>query len=379
MRKKINWDDHKPKKITEDSKSRSKMIILTVVIIGIISSIFIIEGVRSGRMNLSDNSTIDLKAASDRTAFKDQYFKEKAKELVRPDGYINVDNITIAENIGKKVILVDFWTYSCINCQRTTPYLNDWHDKYSDKGLLIIGVHTPEFNFEKDYSNVQAAVTKYGIKYPVVLDNEYFTWTAYANRYWPRKYLIDIDGYIVYDHIGEGGYEETEKKIIAALEEREKVLRMDEGIDNNPMPPTVNTTDFGQIATPELYLGYGFSRGQMGNTEGWHADENFTYTMPASKKNNAFYLGGTWMNNMDNMQSVSDAKISLAYTAKNVNIVAGADSPSAIKVLVDGEEYADVTVNAFDLYVVVPGEDYGHHTVDLEVEPGVKIYTFTFG
>ena len=142
-------------------------------------------------------------------------------ELANPDGYLNTDHdITIGEYIGKKVILVDFWTYSCINCQRTLPYLTSWDEKYRDEGLLIIGVHTPEFGFEKEYDNVKRAIEKFNIKYPVVQDNEYQTWRAYKNRYWPRKYLIDIDGYIVYDHIGEGAYDETEEKIREVLKER---------------------------------------------------------------------------------------------------------------------------------------------------------------
>ena len=149
---------------------------------------------------------------------------KKAIELVSPDGYINVDNITIKELIGKKVILVDFWTYSCVNCQRTLPFLTRWYDKYEGEGLEIIGVHTPEFKFEQDYNNVLRATQKWNVKYPVVQDNSYKTWQAYENRYWPRKYIIDIDGFIVYDHIGEGAYEETEKKIQELLKERAKVL-----------------------------------------------------------------------------------------------------------------------------------------------------------
>src|SRR3989338_2998501 len=134
-----------------------------------------------------------------------------AKEITTPDGFINTDDKPIILNdlIGKKVILMDFWTYSCINCQRTTPYLNSWYEKYKDAGLEIIGMHTPEFDFEKKYENVEKAVKQFGIKYPVVLDNDRATWQAYKNYYWPHKYLIDIDGFIIYDHIGEGGYAET--------------------------------------------------------------------------------------------------------------------------------------------------------------------------
>src|SRR3989338_7880044 len=112
----------------------------------------------------------------------------RARELVSPEGFINVDKISISELVGKKVILVDFLTYSCINCQRTQPYLNAWYEKYRDYGIEIVGIHTPEFQFEKSYDNVQEAVHREGIAYPVVLDNGYGTWSAYGNRFWPRKY-----------------------------------------------------------------------------------------------------------------------------------------------------------------------------------------------
>lgn len=149
-----------------------------------------------------------------------------APEIVDPNGFINTDGqpITLAQFKGKKVVLIDFWTYSCINCQRTIPYLNDWYKKYSDQGLEIIGISTPEFSFEKVQSNVQQAVTSLGIKYPVVLDNNMGTWNAYGNEYWPREYLVDIDGYIVHDHAGEGDYADTEQAIQQALAERDSRL-----------------------------------------------------------------------------------------------------------------------------------------------------------
>ena len=126
---------------------------------------------------------------------------QQAPELRGIAGYINTDDsISIANQKGK-VVLVDFWTYTCINCIRTLPYIKEWHDKYKDKGLVIIGVHTPEFEFEKDYNNVKQAAEKYRLQYPIVQDNSYSTWRAYNNRFWPRKYLIDIDGFVRYDHI----------------------------------------------------------------------------------------------------------------------------------------------------------------------------------
>lgn len=147
-------------------------------------------------------------------------------EIVNPSGFINTNDqpVKITDYVGKQVILVNVMTYSCINCQRTFPHVNSWYEKYKDDGLVVIGIHTPEFAYEKDKDNVETAFAKFGIKYPTVLDNDYATWRALGNKYWPRKYLIDIHGNIVYDHIGEGAYKETEEKIQELLKERAAVL-----------------------------------------------------------------------------------------------------------------------------------------------------------
>ncbi len=147
-------------------------------------------------------------------------------EIVNPSGFVNSSDapITVGEYIGKKVILLNVMTYSCSNCQATFPYTNTWYETYKDQGLIVIGIHTPEFAFEKDKQNVVDAMKKFGITYPVVMDNDYSTWNALGNRFWPHKYLIDIKGNTVYDHIGEGAYEETEAKIQALLAERREVL-----------------------------------------------------------------------------------------------------------------------------------------------------------
>ena len=200
-------------------KSSQRNLLLVFVILLILGGIYTLES-----RKVDQGGEFDVVQVTSPSEGMDREKKEKmfdvAKEITTPNGYINIDDINIADAIGKKVILIDFWTYSCINCQRTTPFLNAWWDKYEDDGLLMIGIHTPEFEFEKDYNNVADAVKEFGIEFPVVLDNDFSTWRAYQNRYWPRKYLIDIDGFIVYDHIGEGGYDETEKKIQELLEER---------------------------------------------------------------------------------------------------------------------------------------------------------------
>ena len=141
-----------------------------------------------------------------------------APELRGTGAWINSEPFTLESRRGE-VVLIDFWTFSCINCKRTLPYLKSWHEKYAESGLVILGVHSPEFNFEKNIENVQEAVGEFGLLYPIVQDNEFSTWRAFSNRYWPTKYLIDKDGYIRYVHIGEGRYEETEQWIRDLLEE----------------------------------------------------------------------------------------------------------------------------------------------------------------
>lgn len=302
----------------------------------------------------------------------------RAIELVSPDGYINADSITLAEHIGRDVILVDFWTYSCINCQRTFPYLVSWHEKYRDGGLVIIGVHTPEFDFEKEYENVVRATEKFGITYPVVQDNGYQTWRAYRNRYWPRKYLIDIDGFIVYDHIGEGAYAETELKIQELLEERKAAMGLAGEVPSGIIVPE-ETEEVTGILTPEVYFGYGFSRDQMGNREGWHPGEKVLYSLPEKRERDLFYLEGEWLNANDYLELTGDeGRILLDYRASSVNLVASAPEVADIGVRVDGAGAGAVTVRDPQLYRLADAA-YGKHSLELRLGKGVRVYTFTFG
>lgn len=322
-----------------------KFAILFLVVLAIIGLIVYLEGSKAGRGNLKNvvnsNST-----------------KNTYKEIINPSGYINTDGITIGEQVGKRVIMVDFWTYSCINCQRTLPYLNSWHEKYSDKGLIIIGIHTPEFEFEKDINNVRAAVKKYGVRYPVVLDNDYSTWDAYGNRYWPRKYLIDLTGNIVYDHIGEGAYKETERKIQELLNVKDtinqKSLTNFESQNNN---------------SPETYLG---SKRSI-------ASKNWS-------------LVGDWEIQPEYATNKSiGAKIIYKYMAKEVYLVASGKNQIQVRVKVDGKLVGDekgedvgesgiLTVNEDRLYKIIQSKVYGEHTLELEIlSPGLKTFAFTFG
>lgn len=357
--------------------------IIISVVVGSLSFAFsIIETSQSPQQIPNDNLQ---KQTVDKSGFK------KAPKLVGIDDYINTTPEELEKAIQGKVVLYDIWTYSCINCIRTLPYITAWNEKYADDGLLIIGIHSPEFEFEKNVKNVQMAVEKYGITYPVVLDNEWQTWKAFENRYWPRKYIADHEGYIRYDHIGEGAYQETEKVIQQLLEERADNL----GLNIDSSEPLVDLEEFQHTTfrTPELYFGYKFAEGrnQLGNSEGFKPENDVAYTSPDNIQQHYFYLDGTWKNLEGSMKLVSDSgRIKLSYFAKEVNIVTA--NKGDLTILLDGnkilQNYAGKDVNRGGklytsepkLYNIVNSDNAEGHTLEIIVNSsGFEIYTFTFG
>lgn len=362
-----------------------KKILLIIVLAGVGGGIWYFEAQKPEQAGESGAEIRIQKMGKEEKAR--QY--DPAVELVGTQRYINSEPFKLADHIGKKVILIDFWTYSCINCQRTTPYLNAWWDKYKDKGLLIVGVHTPEFEFEKDYNNVLAATQKFGIKYPVVQDNNYTTWRAYGNRYWPRKYLIDIDGFIVYDHIGEGAYEDTEMKIQDLLNERMIVLGEEGKIAEIITEEQANGARAG---SPETYFGSTRNRNFGSGTPG--KSGIFTFSQPAGTDSNVLYLVGRWEITPEYSESrSSDAKVVFKYNAKEVYFVGSADAGVKIRVLQDGKplgEFAgeDISKDASSvgfikesgLYKLINNTEPGEHILEIIIEsPGLKAFTFTFG
>ena len=349
-------------------------------------------------------ASIESKNGSTISQIDKSQFK-KAPDFAKITGYINTEEgrpINLKDLKGK-VVLVDFWTYSCINCIRTLPYLVDWNEKYADKGLVIVGVHSPEFEFEKNVDNVKAAVQKYGIKYPVIQDNDKGTWDAYQNRYWPRKYLVDNEGYIRYDHIGEGGYAETEKVIRSLLAERAaqtgiSAINLDTNTNTTTTPKNVQDVDFTKVKTPELFFGYEFARAPLGNSEGFRPNQTVTYSIPqrSDLKPNTIYLIGDWKNNADNMELQSDTgRIALAYSAKSVNIVAGGKGEGGEELSIsengvaltnksgrgiDLSEQGKLVVDGQRLYNIVMHEGYDWRSLIIDVKgKGFQIYTLTFG
>lgn len=306
-------------------------------------------------------------------------------EIVDPAGFVNAETVTVGEYVGKKVILIDIMTYSCINCQRTFPYINAWYEKYQDDGLVVIGIHTPEFAFEKDINNVREAMKRFGIKYPVVLDNDYGTWRAYENQFWPRKYLIDIHGNIVYDHIGEGAYAETEEKIRELLTERAEFLNEEIALGD---PVNVQAKKQTKVQSPETY--FGASRNDyLGNGTRGRVG-TYDYILPQSLQPNTLYLGGRWKITPEYTESVERSSVQYRYSAGAVYIVADSETPAVIEVWQDGKLLTEgagadvvngqVTVTESRLYDLVENKVSGEHVLELKIKtPGVQLFAFTFG
>jgi thiol-disulfide isomerase/thioredoxin len=358
-----------------------------------------------------ENHTVTMKINATQFQYIDKSQLKKAPEFVGISGSINTPNnnpLTLSSLKGK-VVLVYIWTYTCINSIRPMPYIDDWNQKYSNNGLVIVGLHSPEFMFEKNYTNVKAAVQRFGISYPVILDSDHGTWDAYGNQYWPRFYLIDTQGNIRYDHIGEGSYDQIEKAIQSLLAERAALMGAKE-ISFKTIPTTVIKpgslyyVDLRQSTTPEIYIGYDTARAPIGNSEGFKPGQTISYSIPSNTnfKPHIVYLQGKWKNNPDNTQLQSDTgRIVLTYYAKSVNIIAGgkgggsvfndegvekasaAMSTSKISNKSLGEDLSpdgNFRIDGQRLYNLAIHDNYAAHSIVIDVKgKGFQFYTITFG
>ncbi len=322
------------------------------------------------------SSSVNLSGGYLSIAEKEKKYK-RFTELVSPNGYINTDGKKITlEGLKGEVILLDIWTYTCINCQRTIPYINQWYDKYKDQGFEVVGVHTPEFAFEKVQANVEKEVLGFKIKYPVVLDNDYQTWKALQNQYWPRKYIIDIDGYVIYDHIGEGAYEETEKVIQYALKERAE--RMGIALDIS-LDELVNIkTEKGNVGSPEIYFGFARNEYLANGKVGVPGVQELK--LPKNILPNRLYFYGSWNMTSEYAENINLGSVVFKYDAKNIYITAGSDLPLEVEIYLDGQFLKKLMIKDAGLYTLIEGTEYGQHTIEIKAsKPGLKVFTFTFG
>jgi len=337
-----------------------------------------------------------------------------APELADISGWINSAPFTLEAQRGK-VVLVDFWTYTCINCIRTLPYLKSWHDKYADKGLVIVGVHTPEFKFEELRENVVKAVADYGIKYAVAQDNEYGTWEAFNNRYWPAKYLVDKNGFIRFTHFGEGAYDETEQRIRELLAEAGADLAMvAPGTSPGPeIDPSATQAAPGLTTTRELYAGFErnystlISRSQppyvLHKEYFQKQNSDVLYKDPGDHQNHFIYLEGLWRNDTESLIHARETKdyedyVAIKFFGTSVNAVmspqAGGqfhvrlklnDKPIAAEqagadIMYDADGNSYISVGEARVYNLVNLAEFGGHELRLSSNsPEFALFAFTFG
>jgi cytochrome c biogenesis protein CcdA/thiol-disulfide isomerase/thioredoxin len=283
---------------------------------------------------------------------------------IHADGaWINSPPLNLAKLHGK-VVLIDFWTYSCINCLRTLPHLKAWYATYHKDGLVIIGVHTPEFAFEHVTSNVEAAVKRLGIKYPVVQDNDYKTWDNYANQYWPAEYLIDKNGHVRHTDFGEGQYPETEKLI--------RTLLGAKGPNAKQFPDLTPT----ESMTPETYLGLDRIANYVGSALKANTEATYTYPVTPLAENLLAY-GGRWDVGAQHIVAGPGASLRLHFHAKDVYIVLG--GKGTVQISINGKPTGKLDVNSYRLYNVYSSNTTDDALLQLSFTPGVQAYSFTFG
>jgi len=280
--------------------------------------------------------------------------------------WLNSQPLTLASLRGK-VVLIDFWTYSCVNCIRTLPYVKRWYETYRDAGFVVVGVHTPEFAFEHVPGNVEKAVRSFGLDYPVALDNHYGTWSAWGNRYWPAEYYIDRQGHVRYAHFGEGDYAKTEAVIRTLLAEK--------GLPA-PVSSSIHDATPTEALTPETYLGSDRASSLIGSPVVMGREA--TYTIPRIVPQGAVAYGGRWLVDGERIVAGEGARLRLAYHARKVFLVLG--GAGNVRVSVDGETTKTVVVTGDRLYALAeqPGPA-ADHTLDLSFSAGTEAYAFTFG
>ena len=305
-----------------------------------------------------------------------------APEFAGTQEWINSEPFTMESHLGK-VVLIDFWTYSCINCIRTLPFLKTWNERYSDEGLVIVGVHTPEFEFEKVYDNVVDATVDMGVAWPVVQDNDFTVWRSYANRFWPAKYLIDKDGVIRYRHFGEGRYAETEgeiRKLLAEVGAESEALTMPLPEDQQQRDATFLQRNTGRV-TPELFAGWRFTalqkRGGIGQDETYREAYQVSYRKgdqssvvaefeaPSDVRVDHIYFQGPWAVGPERVTHARETEIAeedfilLAYSSRSVNAVLTSESGEPYRVVVKvNSEYLTEENKGEDIQIGEDGESY---------------------
>ena len=288
-------------------------------------------------------------------------------EFAGVDHWFNSPPLSMSSLRGK-VVLIDFWAYSCINCIRAMPHVEHLYETYKDQGLVVIGVHSPEFDFERDPANVQAAIARIGVTYPVAMDSRLATWNAWRNQFWPAEYLVDQEGRLIGHHYGEGGYDKMENaiRLLLGLE----LLKPDSG---------VGVFKPGPGDTPELHLG---SSGQQGfGSPESGGDGMRRFSIPATLALHKFALGGQWEITRQYVRAVGgELELQLRFKAAKLYMVASAEHAVPLEVSVDGKPQPTVTVQDSRLYTLFDSSDDSEHVLRLRIpQADLRVYSFTFG
>ncbi|MGO4702533.1 thioredoxin family protein [Dyella sp. 2RAB6] len=291
----------------------------------------------------------------------------QAPEFTGIDHWFNSPPLSMSSLRGK-VVLIDFWAYSCINCIRAMPHVEHLYETYKDQGLVVIGVHSPEFDFEHDPANVQAAIGRAGVTYPVAMDSGLSTWNAWHNQFWPAEYLVDRDGRLIGHHYGEGGYDKMENAIQLLL-----------GLDMQAADNNAKLFKPGPDDTPELHLGSSGQQGYGGMESGSAGTRHFS--LPASLAMHKFALGGSWEITRQYARSAgTEVELQLRFKAAKLYMVASADQPLPLEVTVDGNPQPPVAVQGSRLYTLFDSHDDREHLLRLRIpQAGLRVYSFTFG
>ncbi len=288
-----------------------------------------------------------------------------APEFAGIADWLNGPPLTMAGLRGR-VVLVDFWDYACINCIRSLPFLTRWHNAYRGRGLVVVGVHTPEFGFERDPDRVRAAAARFGVAYPVALDNEARTWRAFGAKYWPTQYVVDRNGGLALRHVGEGAYDQTENAIRALL-------------DAGPPVGPEDGADLSGVHTPEMYLG--LRRLEFLASPEPPRQGPAHYSLSAALPRDRFALGGVWDLDGERARLIQDGGIVQArFRAGRVYVTARSDVPAVVAVAIDGRPLAAVRVHESRLYPLFERGAPGDHVLTLTGLPaGFEAYTISFG
>jgi hypothetical protein len=304
-------------------------------------------------------------------AFNRATARSATSELVGIDGWLNTDGPLSIAGLRGKVVLVEFCTYTCINWRRTLPYVNRWHSEYGPQGLQIIGVHTPEFGFERDRPNVESAIRELDVHYPVAQDNDYQTWRAWDNRAWPSFYLLNRDGQVRLVREGEGYAQEIEAAI------RSLLGLAGAGASEHP----ADDADLSRVRTPEIYFGSLHPTPQDRAQSPRRGEAAYAFTSPGGPRLNEYQLDGSWARGEEALVLRSPlGKVRVRFSAAKLYLVAGASQSTPVRGSVDGGSERTIEVSMPTLYTLLDSDGYREHLLELTcATPGLSLFSATFG